>query len=303
MTTTSVDKDTAVRALVFQYLQELSRGHGDVIPFAPLSEGIRFEGERVPLLGPQGIFKPKVLSLPLSISTSPNSPYDDSFTEAGLLRYRYRGTDQNHPDNVGLRRTMELGKPLVYFHGVIKGRYVPAWPVYVVGDDPPNLTFSVAVDDAVMISYSSENETRDSEVIIRRRYLTSAVRIRLHQRLFRERVLDAYRNACALCRLAYPELLEAAHIIPDADERGEPRISNGLSLCKLHHAAFDKRILGIRPDYVAEIRLDILHEIDGPMLKHGLQEMHNRKIWVPRSTANKPDRAALEERYEHFRAA
>jgi len=35
----------------------------------------------------------------------------------------------------------------------------------------------------------------------------------------------------------------------------------------LHHAAFDAHMLGIRPDYVIEIREDVLDEKDGPTLK------------------------------------
>jgi len=36
------------------------------------------------------------------------------------------------------------------------------------------------------------------------------------------------------------ELLDAAHITPDTHPEGEPIVSNGLSLCKLHQAAFDR---------------------------------------------------------------
>lgn len=296
----NMEFDAAVRTQAFQLLAQLAEIYGDVIPFRPLSDGITVNDVRVPLLGPQGIFKPRILDLPLSITTAPNGPYDDSFTESGLLRYRYRGTDPNHRDNVGLRNAMRLGVPLIYLHGVIKGKYVPAWPVYIIEDNPSSLTFVVAVDDRTNISYSTENLINDGDAAIRRRYVTSSVRVRLHQRIFRERVLDAYRNECALCRLNHSELLEAAHIIPDSDDRGEPDVTNGLSLCKLHHAAFDKKILGIRPDYVAQIRVDILHEVDGPMLKHGLQEMHGTKIHVPRSARLKPNKQALEERYEQF---
>jgi putative restriction endonuclease len=36
----------------------------------------------------------------------------------------------------------------------------------------------------------------------------------------------------------------------DADEQlGQPIISNGLPLTKLHHAAFDAHLIGIDPDY------------------------------------------------------
>jgi len=123
----------------------------------------------------------------------------------------------------------------------------------------------------------------------------------MHQQGFRRRVLRAYRETCAICRLRHKELLDAAHILPDRDERSDPRVSNGLALCKIHHAAFDKNVLGIRPDLHVEIHLDILQEEDGPMLKHGLQGFQNSKIIVPRSNDLKPNRDFLEERYDEFR--
>ncbi len=67
--------------------------------------------------------------------------------------------------------------------------------------------------------------------------------------------------------------LKSAHIIPDSDKRGSPIVSHGLSLCEIHHAVFDQNILGVDPDCVVHIRKDILEEKDGPMLKHGLQEL------------------------------
>lgn len=239
--------------------------------------------------------------MPLTITTAPNGPYNDAFEKNGLLSYRYRGTDPGHKDNAGLRELMRLDRPLIYLHGVVKGKYVPAWPVYIVSDHPANLTFSVAVDQMEAIRFPNEVDTDDSTgVDARRRYTTSAVRVRLHQRAFRERVLKAYREQCALCRLRHTELLEAAHITPDSEQAGEPVVSNGIALCTLHHAAFDRNILGICPDFVVQIRLDVLEEIDGPMLRHGLQEMNGIKLHVPRRIESQPNRDALEERYEQF---
>lgn len=80
-------------------------------------------------------------------------------------------------------------------------------------------------------------------------------------------------------------------------------VPNGLSLCKIHHSAFDHRILGIRPDdHTVEIRQDVLIEKDGPMLRHGLQATHGVKLWLPRSRHHRPDTQALTERYEEFRS-
>jgi putative restriction endonuclease len=95
-------------------------------------------------------------------------------------------------------------------------------------------------------------------------------------------------------------MLDAAHIIPDNSPEGEPIVPNGLSLCKLHHAGYDRMFFSIRPDYSIEVRRDILEESDGPMLKHGLQEIHDSKIHVPTSYKLRPDPSRLEKRYEEF---
>ena len=99
-------------------------------------------------MGPQGIWKPAVCELPISIATVVAGPYSDTFdSERGVLRYAYRGTDPAHRDNVGLRRAMTERVPIVYFHAVDRGQYAAAYPVFVVGDDPDNLMFSMQVDD------------------------------------------------------------------------------------------------------------------------------------------------------------
>jgi putative restriction endonuclease len=258
-----------------------------------------FQGEQVRFVGPQGIFKPRVLErIPLTITTAPDGPYDDAIEQGGLLRYKYRGTDTRHPDNVGLRLAMQHQVPLIYFHGIARGRYVPAWPVYVVADDPAQLTFGVAVDDVRGVRPGT---TADPEQPIRRAYATRTYRQRLHQEKFRYRVLRAYREHCALCRLRHEQLLDAAHIVSDS-EGGEASIPNGMALCKLHHAAFDKHVLAIRPDYVVEVRGDIRRKKDGPMLIHGLQEFHGQRILLPRSRVERPSPELLEQRYERFRA-
>jgi putative restriction endonuclease len=260
------------------------------------------DGRRVPLLGPQGIFKPAVCEMPISITTSPNSPYSDSWTPDNRLRYAYRGTDPGHADNRGLRRAMQTQTPLVYLFGIAPGQYLVTLPVYIVGDHPEQLSFDVQVDDAAQLVRSAEplDMVSEDRTTIRREYVTSIVRRRIHQQAFRARVIEAYRTRCAFCRLRHQELLDAAHITADAAETGEPVVSNGMSLCKLHHAAFDRHFLTVRPDYVIEVRQSILEEEDGPMLLHGLKGMHGTSIYVPRETSLQPDRLRLEQRYAAF---
>lgn len=296
--------DLQIRKSAFAFLEQLNRKFGDVLPWSVLAYGFDFRGERIHLIGPNGIFKPKIMELPLSIRTAPDGPYDDNFDPDGLfLKYRYRDHDLNHRDNVGLREVHKLGLPLIYFHGTIPGTYVAHWPVFVIQDMPQEHSVGVTFDESSKLQLQPDLSNIDPQDVFRRRYKTAEIRIRLHQQVFRGRVLRAYRNSCALCRLRHSNLLDAAHIIPDNENRGEPIVSNGLSLCKLHHAAFDSNILGISPDFIAEIRDDILDEIDGPMLQHGLKEMHRTRIVTPFRSVDKPNRGLLEIRYKRFKDA
>jgi hypothetical protein len=104
--------DSRVRLRAFDFLAEQTSLHGDILPRDVLAAGFVFDGTRVPLLGPQGIFKPAILELPLSITTVPivdgrDRPYADEIGEGGVIKYRYRGTDPAHRDNAGLRLAMQ----------------------------------------------------------------------------------------------------------------------------------------------------------------------------------------------------
>ena len=309
---TPEELDALVRTQAFAFLDELALRHGQALPRDLLLQGFLFQGQRVPLLGPQGIFKPAVLpkslGIPLSITTAPPvegkpRPYEDSVDSSGLIRYRYRGTDPQHHENAGLRKAMWQRTPLIYFFGLMEGRYAAAWPSFIVGDNPGGLTFTVAVDDRRVVTAGAGEVAEDGSAG-RRAYITTVTQQRLHQASFRERVLAAYQDCCAVCRLRHRELLDAAHILDDKDPQGEPWVSNGLSLCKIHHAAFDKNILGINPDRIISIREDILEEEDGPMLEHGLQDFDGKPLLVvPTSEHLRPNRDFLARRYEAFRRA
>ncbi|MDX1636776.1 MAG: HNH endonuclease [Balneolaceae bacterium] len=114
-------------------------------------------------------------------------------------------------------------------------------------------------------------------------------------------MIAAYQSQCAFCHLKHAELLDAAHIIPDKEEEGIPSVNNGLALCKIHHAAFDKHILGVTPDYEIKVKDEVLREEDGPMLLHGIQELQDKKLILPRSKKAWPNQEFLEWRYEMFR--
>jgi len=295
--------DLQIRLFAFDWIKKQTEIHGDVLPRKLLHDGFNISGENYGLVGPQGIWKPKSMQLPISITSIIDGPYPDSIDEgSGILNYRYRGTNPNHRDNAGLRELMKYKIPLIYLHNIAENKYVPMWPVYIVADNPATLSFSVMADDIAYIQTAEQSEQAAESLTsyARRAYITVTSLRRVHQRGFRETVLKAYRNQCALCRLRHPELLDAAHIIGDLEDNGEPIIQNGLSLCKIHHVAYDQNIIGINPDYNIKVRKDILEEIDGPMLKYGLQSLDNALLILPKHEGDYPDKERLDYRYNQF---
>jgi putative restriction endonuclease len=178
-------------------------------------------------------------------------------------------------------------------------------PVTILEDRPEALSCLVAVEPAYGLAgagarWAPAGAEGTESILGVRRYITAVVNRRLHQASFRERVVAAYKGTCTLCRLHHRELLGAAHIIPDSQPGGDPVVPNGLSLCKIHHAAYDLDILGISPDYVVHVRRDILEEVDGPMLTHGLQGLDRGRLLLPGRHADRPDPERLDRRFERF---
>ena len=301
------DIDQRFRLEAFEYLHRLTRGRADEIVRWQDLLAFRFGERKAPLIGARGIWKPAQIHLPISVATAPLKgtrprPYEDEIRDDDTILYRYQGTDPDAPDNAGLRRLMWERRPLIYFHGIEKGLYLAAWPVYVVGDDKPGLTFTI--DLGPRTGVGSQVADRAEAGYGEKRYVFVPAKRRVHQARFRLRVMRAYQRRCSICRLGHQELLDAAHIIPDAESGGEATISNGLSLCKIHHAAFDGNIIGIDPDLVVHVREDILEEKDGPMLQHGIKETHGMRLRVvPRRKEDRPSQARLAERFRRFKQA
>ncbi|MFC9790210.1 HNH endonuclease [Rhodococcus sp. NPDC127528] len=251
----------------------------------------------------RGIRKPRQLTSALSISTTyrpagAERPYEDEVGADGFLRYKWSGTDPDHMDNRGLRAAMEQGVPLIWFYGVGPSRFQPIFPVYIVAEEPDKHQFVVATD--VARDLHRPDSPAESQL---RRYVIAETKRRLHQPVFRATVMRAYGTRCAVCALAHGELLDAAHIVADSEEAGIASVTNGLAMCKIHHAAYDAHILGVTPDLVVEIRADMLEEIDGPMLEYGLKERHGQKLMtVPKARAERPDPGLLEISYKKFQA-
>lgn len=308
MDLTAADDDWLVRQAAFGFVEEQTELGGGVVHFHTLQTGFDFYGDRITLAGMRGIWTPKHRAVgPISIRTSANDPYGDAIDDRGMLDYYYfidsakdPSHSRGHRDNAGLRNLMHQGRPLIYLNGIGDGLYIPIWPMVIVEDDPIRHRFKMACEDMESLAPGIAPEIADEA---RRAYVTRMAITRLHQTGFRNRVLSAYQNQCVVCRLQHPELLDAAHILPDKHEYGDPIVPNGLSMCKIHHAAYDRNIIGIRPDLTVEVKEKVLEEVDGPMLRYGIQATHGTTLITPKQKSDRPDPQRLEIRYDEFLAA
>ena len=246
----------------------------------------------------RGIWNPKFFDSTLSIISDPDSHYKDRHRDDGLIEYAYQKGNVGGV-NTKMRIAMENRDPIILLTKIATGVFVPTMPVYIVGDDPVASRFLIAVDEAMVVL--AENSGTISN--IQKKYAQAIVKRRLHQPEFRGRVMRAYKTQCAICLLKHGELLDAAHIMPDAHELGVPAVSNGIALCKIHHTAYDQNFIGISPDYKVHINRALLAEKDGPMLRHGIQEMDGREILTPKSMKEKPNLEALDFRFGLFTKA
>lgn len=288
----------------------------DLVPLGALKHGFTFDGRRVSFGSFfSGIYRAKELHGPaaLAIVTAPPksgkpAPYEDTFDElSGRFSYRFRepGSEslravaQAEADNRTLSEAHRLGVPLLYFRGIAPGQYTPLAPTFITEIDDAarvaHLEMGLPLADMAGTGLVSGDDNR--------RYATREAAYRLHQHRFRHAVLRAYRTRCTICSLKEASLLQAAHIVDDRHEFGAAVVVNGLALCAIHHLAYDRNLVGIDPDGIVHIQARLLHQIDGPMLKNGLQHFHGARILQPSRSDERPDRERLAIRFEAFQAA
>jgi putative restriction endonuclease len=285
-----------LRRLIMNALTDLASEAGTVTREQLSSLDIGFETRRL-IDQSRGIWNPRDLQATLSVLSTPSGPYDDEALDGSVFRYDYRAGSTDG-DNRKLRRAYELDLPIILLRKVGDRAFLPLFPVYVIADNYDQRHFLLGLDESLRSLADPSNPTPTE-----RRYISGLTRQRLHQPEFRAKVLLAYGTSCAICQLRHGRLLDAAHIIGDSEDGGDPVVTNGLTLCKIHHASYDSNMLGISPDYRVHINRELLEEVDGPMLKHGIQEMDKRALAIPLRRSDQPDRTRLAIRYDAFLAS
>ena len=251
----------------------------------PASELRRF---RIHLKGQTGIFKPAELSEALSITTTIDSDRAQDTIEGSRVLYDYVSRDF---DNDALKRCAEDELPLIYFLQVKKRpatEYVIFAPVYVVGWSDESRCFLVDLSElrpGEVVSPAPVRRQLQLPVVrgevreLTKSFAITTVQRRLYEARFRNAVLDAYRERCAVCGLHVRALLDAAHVGPDREPKQAIDVREGIALCATHHRAFDAGMLRYDDDYRIHI------ESGDPLLL----EYEGRQLIVPAEETLRPN--------------
>lgn len=291
---------TRIRLEAIRYVR-LLRERWVAVPAGELQRFVT-DGAEVYLKGQQGIFKPRELSHPLSITSTIDSPYTDDLIEGHRILYDFLPSTREY-ENDGLKRSAEAELPLIYLLQVRKRpnpEYVVFAPVFVVGWDDVTRQFLVDLSEQhpgksfpstrarvpgrqfelpAIPTPNSPSEVRE----LARTYLVTTVEQRLYQARFRNEVLAAYRDRCAVCVLRIRPLLDAARVVPNRDARTAVTVNEGISLCATHFRAFEAGIL--RYDSSYDIRIDLDGIKPGAGEKSMLLAFEGRRLELPRDEA------------------
>lgn len=108
---------------------------------------------------------------------------------------------------------------------------------------------------------------------------------------FRKKVYEAYNYKCAMCGIGL-ELIEAAHIVPHSHEMGTDEIENGISLCALHHTAYDRSLIYFNKKLEILINESKMEYLEKVGLDSGIRKFEKlafEKIQLPQNHILRPN--------------
>lgn len=106
---------------------------------------------------------------------------------------------------------------------------------------------------------------------------------------FRRAIMRIYEYTCAICELnirapSGESVTDAAHIIPFSVSHNDD-IRNGMSLCKMHHWAFDTGLISVNEAYRVIVSPSVTESM--------LTGLCNREIYLPKEPKLRPATKAL----------
>lgn len=146
-----------------------------------------------------------------------------------------------------------------------------------------------ATTEVVSTDYFSPTELKDE----RQRRIVEIVE-RRGQPDFRRKLVAAYNGVCPVTGCDAVAALEAAHIIPYCGPESD-HVTNGLLLRADIHTLFDLDLIGINPNTLEVALARVL-------MTTQYSALSGRKLTNPVNPAHTPNREALFERWQDFRA-
>lgn len=190
---------------------------------------------------------------------------------------------------------------------ILEEASISGFAVYIDSNDKKNICFredyiGVYIENSDKIHYFTieelksirpvENYSFDSQLESVKGKIT-VVHTKFKRDIkFINKVKEVYNHRCAICGISLG-LVEAAHIIPHSHRLGTDEISNGISLCSLHHKAYDSSLIYFKEDYSIILnehkieyltkinKFDNLHKfisLSEPVLLLPAKEIHYPKI-------------------------
>ncbi|MGW5969977.1 HNH endonuclease [Streptomyces sp. NPDC055186] len=219
----------------------------------------------------------------------------DILTERSVL-YRYPRADRRQVESEidAMKAAAESRVPIFVLVAPTpcpEGRVARlAW---VEGWDDQSSTFLLSFDDSPPEQVLAEDHSDEEPFTLTgsgSRHEQRRVRVRPEQSRFKLRVFQRYSPRCPLSGVSVPEMLEAAHLRPVADDgTNDPR--NGIPLNAALHRAFDAHLFAFHPT-----TLEVVTRPEGPTLAQlGITTPNLHGL------ARKPHKKALRWRYDEWK--
>ena len=280
--------------------RELAQAYDDLVPLDRLREGFEHDGQRMSFGSfYKGIHRSTAQRGPaaLTLTTSFKDPYADAFdTAGGSFTYAYRAGALDQADNRALRAAFELQTPLVYFRALAPGQYWVVAPMFVTADDPAArmvvLEPGLPVQDMQpggLVSPPTCAPTRPA------RRATGCTSSASSSTSCAPTATAARSARCASASSSRPRTSS-----PTPRPRASPRWSTASRCARSTTSRSTATCSASTPRASSTSPDRLLREIDGPMLRTGLQGFHGGSIAVPRRPQDRPDPHRLELRFERF---
>ena len=166
--------------------------------------------------------------------------------------------------------------------GLDKGSQLDAQIWHEFESDPESVSFEAEELFAALLHRELRAEPVVAWEDVQGLEREAVTKVRVNQHFFRSLILAGYRARCAVCELPLRPLLVASHIVPwsvDRTLRMNPH--NGICLCTLHDAAYDKGLLLIAADYEISLAPQVHEHISVACIVDNFQQFEGRKLVLP----------------------